>query len=408
MTGIRSRILPQSAERGVGRLLAARSVRALSDGLVATTIAAYLTARGFSGGQIGLLITATLLGSAVVVMAAAANASRLAPAVILRWCSIAMIATGIGFAVIPWYWLLVAVAAFGPLNPSGGDVSAFLPAEQSTLTAMVSDGDRTAMFARYNLIASASAAAGALVAGVPLWFGRRWGWSDSAALRLVFWAYALVGSIAALLYASLARVRGPAPRSSKLGASKARIRKLSALFALDSAGGGFAVQSLVALWLSRRHHFTLAGIGLILSATSLLSATSALLAPRLARRLGLVRTMVFTHIPANVLLICCALAPNSTVAVACLLGRSLLAQLDVPARQSYVMAIVEPAERVAAAAYTNVPRSLAAATTPAIAGWLLDRSDVGWPLMIAGLIKITYDLLLLVTFGAIRPPEESR
>ena len=408
MTGVRARILPASAARGVGRLLAARSVRALVDGLVATTIAAYLTARGFSGSQIGLLITATLLGSAVVVITAAANAARFGPAVILRWCSVAMVATGIAFALIPWYWMLVAVAMVGPLNPSGGDVSAFLPAEQATLSSMVSDTDRTAMFARYSLFASASAAAGAAVAGVPLWFGHRWGWADRDALRLVFWAYAVVGAIAALLYSSLARATGAPQRSAKLGASKARIRKLAVLFALDSAGGGFAVQSLIALWLSRRHHFTLAGIGLILSATSLLSASSALLAPRLARRLGLVRTMVFTHIPANILLIGAALAPTSRTAVACLLGRSLLAQLDVPARQSYVMAIVEPAERVAAAAYTNVPRSLAAATTPAIAGWLLDRSNVGWPLMIAGVIKIVYDLSLLATFGAIRPPEESR
>ena len=184
--------------------------------------------------------------------------------------------------------------------------------------------------------------------------------------------------------------------------------RLAAVFSIDSFGSGFAGQSILVLWLSLRFDLSTAASGAIFFWSGLLSAASALLAPRLAARVGLVRTMVFTHLPANALLVAAAFAPTAEVAVACLLARALLSQLDVPARTSYVMAIVDPSERSAAASVTNVPRSLASAIPPVFVGWMLEHSTFGWPLIVAGLIKITYDLLFLFLFQHVRPPEEQR
>ena len=193
---------------------------------------------------------------------------------------------------------------------------------------------------------------------------------------------------------------------SRLGPSRAVVYRLAAIFSLDSLGGGFAVQSILVLWLSLRFDLSTATSGAVFFWSGVLSASSALLAPRLARRIGLIRTMVFTHLPANGLLMAAALMPNAGLAVACLLARSLLSQMDVPARTSYVMAIVRPEERAAAASVTNVPRSLAAALPPLAAGWMLQHSTFGWPLLLAGGLKVVYDLSLLALFHDIRPDEE--
>ena len=394
------RILPPTTDPRATRLLVARGLRAGADGLVAATLTAYLASRGFSAARIGLLVTATLLGSAVVVLAVGSRADRVQPGQVLRGCAVAMVFTGALFAFVPWFVPLLVVAAFGPLNPSAGDVSAFLPAEQALLPSLVGAEHRTALFARYSLVAFGASALGAALAGVPLALGRRLEWSSQRSLSTVFWLYAVLGTVLVFVYGPVAKLhRTDAVRSTRLGESKARIRKLAALFCVDSAGGGFVVTSLIALWLDRRHRFSLAQVGGALAAMQMLSALSSLAAPGLARRFGLVRTMVFTHLPANALLIGAAFAPSGRSAVALLLARALLSQMDVPARQSYVMSIVQPAERAAAAAYTNVPRSLAAAATPALAGWMLGRSNFGWPLVIGGTLKATYDLLLLQQFG---------
>ena len=394
------RILPPTTDPRATRLLVARGLRAGADGLVAATLTAYLASRGFSAARIGLLVTATLLGSAVVVLVVGSRADRVQPGQVLRGCAVAMVFTGALFAVVPWFVPLLVVAAFGPLNPSAGDVSAFLPAEQALLPSLVGAEHRTALFARYSLVAFGASALGAAVAGAPLAVGRRLEWSTQRSLSMVFWLYALLGAVLVFVYGPVAKLhRTDAVRSTRLGESKARIRKLAALFCVDSAGGGFVVTSLIALWLDRRHHFSLAQVGGALAAMQMLSALSSLAAPALARRFGLVRTMVFTHLPANALLIGAAFAPSGRSAVVLLMARALLSQMDVPARQSYVMSIVQPAERAAAAAYTNVPRSLASAATPALAGWMLGRSNFGWPLVIGGTLKATYDLLLLHQFG---------
>ena len=289
-----------------------------------------------------------------------------------------MIATGIGFAVFDTFWPLALVGLVGTLNPTGGDVSVFLPTEQALLPSTVDDEHRTALFARYALIGTLGSAVGALLAGVPMWLGGRLDATATTALRATFLAYALTGVAVLIRYRSLSPALDPSTdrRASALGPSRATVYRLAALFSLDAFGGGFVITALVVLWLQRRFGLSIATSGTVFFWAGVLSAFSALVAVRIAKRIGLVRTMVFTHLPANALLVATALMPNAPLAVTCLLARAALSQMDVPARTSYVMAMVTPAERPAAASITNVPRSLAAALPPVVAGWMLSRSHV--------------------------------
>jgi predicted MFS family arabinose efflux permease len=225
--------------------------------------------------------------------------------------------------------------------------------------------------------------------------------------RGVFLLYALIGAIVLWQYRQLTPAIEPEFRANRpLGESRPLVIRLAAVFCIDALGGGFVVQSLLALWLYRKFGLSTGTAGAIFFWTGLLSGISALVAVRIAGRIGLVRTMVFTHLPSNVLLIMTALMPNLGLAVTCLMLRSALSQMDVPTRTSYVMAIVSPAERPAAASITQVPRSLASAAPPLLAGWMLDNSTYGWPLIAGGLLKIVYDLTLLGLFRNVRPPEE--
>jgi predicted MFS family arabinose efflux permease len=286
-------------------------------------------------------------------------------------------------------------------------VSVFLPTEQALLPATVDDVHRTSLFARYSFIGFSMAAIGSLLAVVPQSFIDL-GVDEDSALRSVFVVYALAGVVVLLLYRRLSTAveLREGPPATPLGPSRHLVYRLAATFSLDAFGGGFVVQSLLALWLLRRYGLTLAATGVIFFVTGLLGGVSGLVAAPLARRIGLVNTMVFTHLPANALLVLTPFMPNVQLAVACLFLRASLSQMDVPARTSYVMAVVTPAERPAAASVTNVPRSLAAAMSPLLAGWLLQRTTFGWPLVIGGLLKATYDVLLLVQFRHVRPPEE--
>lgn len=392
-----------------GRLLRTRGLRALADGLVAVVLPSFLLARGFSPAQVGAVITATLLGSAAVTLAIGLRGGRLDRVHLLQLMAVLMVVTGLAFGMVAAFGALLAVAALGTINPSSGDVSAFLPIEQALLPDTVAPTKRTHVFARYSLVASLAGAVGSLAAVGPEWVAGHTDLSELDAERGVFFAYALVGVVLLLQYRRLAprpplEVEGLG--RSGLGRSKAIVVRLATLFSLDAFGGGFVVQSILVLWLSLRFGLSTASAGAIFFWAGLGSASSALLAPKLAARIGLVRTMVFTHIPASLLLMAAALMPSAGPAVVCLLLRSLLSQMDVPARTSYVMAVVDPAERTAAATVTNVPRSLAAALPPLAAGWMLQHSSFGWPLLIAGTLKITYDLTLLALFRNVRPPEE--
>jgi MFS family permease len=397
-------LLPESATPLAARLVAARALRGFADGFTSVFLAAYLSALGFSPFQIGALATATLLGSAALTLAVGLLAHRLPPRFVLLGASALMLATGAGFAGLSEFWPLLLLAFAGTLNPSSGDVSVFLPTEQALLAESVSDRHRTAIFARYNVAGALLGALGALASGLPELAARRFGLELSDALRAGFWLYGALALPIALLYWT-------APRGALAAGSPARplarsrriVLQLTALFSLDSFGGGFAVQTLLALWLFQRFDLSLQAAGSFFFAAALLAGFSQLVSARLADRIGLVRTMVYTHLPANVFLMLAALMPDAPLALTCLLLRAALSQMDVPARQSLVMAVVPVEERAAAASVTNVPRSLATALAPLLAGALLSRSSFGWPLLVGGALKIAYDLLLLARFRTLGP-----
>ncbi|HVX71003.1 MAG TPA: MFS transporter [Mycobacteriales bacterium] len=376
-------------------LIIARALRGFADGFASVLLARYLVELGFSGLQVGVLVTATLLGSAALTLVAGLRLARFGARSVLLWSCALMAATGVGFGTVTWFWPLVLIGFVGTLNPSGGDVSLFLPTEQAALATLTPLRDRAHRFGVYNLAGTLAGAGGALVSAVPARLAREMGWSVPRTERISFLVYVVVAACAAAVYSRMGEhLPGPAMQTG-LHRSRAIVMRLSLLFSIDSAGGGFALQSLLVLYLYLRFDLSPAVTGATLAATGVLSAFSQLASARIAARIGLVRTMVFTHLPANLCLILAGLVPNATAAIALLLVRSSLSQMDVPARQALVMRLVEPDERAAAASLTNVPRSLGSATTPALAGALFDWSHIGWPLVIGGAMKVIYDLLLL-------------
>jgi len=397
-----------SSRRDGVRITATRGIRGFVDGTVSVVLAAYLTLLGYSGKQVGLVVTSMMLGSAALTLLTGVHGHRLARRTILLGGALLMITTGVVYASTSALVVLVIVGAIGTMNPSNGDVSVFLPIEQSLLPATAPDERRTALFARYAFVGSIFGAIGSLAAGVPDWIDRHTSLDEEQALRGVFFAYAVAGVGALLIYRSLSPAIEPAVdvQPQPLGESRGIVYRLAAVFSLDAFGGGFTVQSLLALWLYRRFDMSVPAAGALLFWTGVCSAFSAFVAARVAKRIGLIRTMVFSHMPAQVLLVSAALMPNLPLAVACLVARSLLSAMDAPLRSSYVMAVVSPPERAAAASVTGVPRSLAAALPPLAAGWMLDHSTFGWPLVIAGTVKFVYDCLLLQMFRNVRPPEE--
>ena len=360
----------------------------------------YLLELGYGALATGMIATATLLGSAILTLLAGVSAGRAPVKTLLSGAAVLMTLTGVGFATIGDFWPLVLIAFVGTLNPSSGDVSVFLPLEQAELAGVVSNRDRTRQFARYSFIGSVMAAVGALAAGLPERAADFFGINSKFGLQGAFLVYAGLGLIVLAIYRSLPATREPRGfrQGPLLGQSRQIVLGLAALFSLDAFAGGFVVQSLLALWLFEKFDLSLATAGLIFFWTGVLSAFSYFIAARIADRIGLLNTMVFTHLPANVCLILTAFAPSLGTAVALLLLRSALSQMDVPTRTSYVMSIVRKDERAAAASVTAVPRSLAAAVSPMLSGALLAISTFGWPLILAGGLKITYDLLLLMLY----------
>ena len=393
-------LLPASATTDAARVIASRALRSFADGFVSITLAVYLDLLGFSAFQVGAIVTSTLLGSAALTLAVGLVSQRFPPRRVLFGSALLMAATGLGFALVSDFWPLMLIAFAGTLNPSGGDVSVFVPTEQAVLSDEVAIAERTALFARYSLVGALLGAFGALASGAPALAANRLGIDLVHAFRAGFLIYGLFAVGIAVIYAGLHRSRPTVvtTRHAPLQRSRAVVLKLTALFALDSFGGGFVVDSLLALWLFLRFDLSVEAAGSIFFAARLLSAFSQLISPRLAARFGLIETMVFTHLPANAFLVVAAFMPTAPLAVTFLLLRTALSQMDVPARQSYVMTVVPPEERAAAASVTNVPRSLATALSPLLAGAMLQSSTFGWPLIVGGLIKIAYDLMLLAQF----------
>jgi MFS family permease len=381
-------------------LLVARGLRAFGDGFISLLLPVYLLALGFTPFEVGVIATGTLLGSAALTLVVGHYAHRFDFRTLLLAAAALMTATGLCFAVTADFWPLLVVAVVGTLNPSSGDVSVFLPLEHALLAKLAPDRLRTAWFARYSIVGALLAAAGALFAGAPQLVARHTSLSMHGALQAMFALYGLLGMASALVYRRLPA--GPArtreAKAAPLVEGKRVVYALAALFSIDALGGGFIVQSMLALWLFERFALSTITAGVIFFWTGVFAAMSYVVAVKIANRIGLVYTMVFTHLPSNVLLILVAFAPDLTTSVALLLLRSALSQMDVPTRSSFVMAIVPPAERPAAASVTSVPRSLASASSPLLAGYLLGISTFGWPLVIAGALKIVYDVLLLAFF----------
>ena len=395
-------------KRRVHLLLAAKGLRAFGDGYVALLLPAYLLNLGYSPLQVGLIATTTLLGSGLLTLLVGLYAHRYHFRSLLLVATMLMAGTGLGFAFATDFWPLVLIALIGTLNPSSGDVSVFLPLEHAVLAQLAEDKRRTAVFARYSLVGSLVAALGSLAAGLPTWIADTANVTLTAALQAMFVLYAVLAGLTAVAYRALPTTLGAGPqqRAAPLTSSRKTVYTLAALFSLDAFAGGFVVQSMVALWLYQKFSLSLAAAGNLFFWTGILTACSYVVAARIASRFGLVNTMVFTHLPSSLCLVAIPFMPSLGYVIALLFLRSALSQMDVPTRSSYVMAIVPPPERPAAASITSVPRSLASAVSPFLAGSLLGASSFGWPLLIAGTLKIVYDALLFIHFRSVRPPEE--
>lgn len=392
--------LPQGVDATARTLLLCRGLRAFCDGYVAVLLPAYLLALGMGAIEVGLISTLTLAGTAVVTIALGVWGHRAPQRLLLVGAALLMCATGLGFAGLSSFWPLALVAFVGTINPSAGDVSVFVPLEHAQLAQAARGEDtRTTLFARYTFIGSLCAALGALASAVPTLMTAHTELVLVDALRLMFWLYAAFALMVWWCYRRLPiAVAGQGAVATPLTVSRTVVWRLAALFSLDAFAGGLLVNSLLALWLFQRFDLSLAQAGLFFFWSGLATMGSQLLAPRLARRIGLLNTMVFTHIPANLLLIATAFAPSLSWALGLLLARGALSQMDVPARSAFVMMVVTPPERAAAASFTAVPRSLASALGPSLGAALLAGGWLAAPLLLCGGLKIIYDLALLNSF----------
>ena len=382
----------------------ARALRDFGDGFVAILLPVYLTALGLSAFDVGLVATLALFGSALLTLGAGFLAARYDVRGLLLAASALMIATGLAYAAANDYAVLLIVAFVGTINPSGGSTSVFVPLEHTVISGAIEPARRTWAFARYSLIGALAGALGALAAATPEWLAPL-GIGTIAAIKIMFAFYAFIGLLGAFAYHRIAPIKKN-QTSAPLGPSRGIVYKLAALFAVDAFAGGFVVQSLLALWLFERFDLSLAAAGAFFFCSGVLAAFSFPVAAWIGSRIGLVNTMVFTHIPSSLCLIAAAFAPSLDWALVLLLVRAALSQMDVPTRSSYVMAVVTEAERPAAASVTAVPRSLASAASPALAGALFAAGLQVWPLLLCGGLKIAYDLMLLAAFRRIKPPEE--
>jgi len=401
-------------------LLLTRFTRLFAYGLISVILVFYLVGIGLSDSQTGLLLTLTLVGDTVISFFLATQADRVGRRSMLIIGALLMAIAGLAFAFTTnFLWLLIA-GTIGVISPSGNEVGPFLSIEQAALSHAVTPQTRTGVFAWYALTGSFATALGALAGGLLSQSIHRTRASSVGGYRAVILLYSAIGILLVFIFLRLSREAEVAPsertftggsftRMFGLHASRRIVAKLSALFALDAFAGGFVIQSFAAYWFYLRFRINPATLGAIFFWANILSGISALLASRLASRIGLVRTMVVTHLPSNILLLLVPLMPNLTAAIAVLLARFSISQMDVPTRQSYTMAVVAPEERSAAAGISGVARTIGSAVSPVFVGLLFARPAlINLPFYIAGSLKIVYDLLLYRAFVANIPPEERR
>lgn len=389
-------------------LFATCGVRSFAYGFLSVVLGLYLDSVGLSTLQIGWVFTAALAGGAVMTVVITAVADSFGRRSLLMLGALLMALAGCIFAISEKPILLIFAAIFGTISPSGKEVGPFLSLEQAIIPQTTRDQHRTAVFSAYNLVGSFAGALGALAVGVPSLFAL----SALAGYRLLVWGYVACAVAMTLLFALLSPAveaetqTGSAARRVGVQKSRGIVAKLAGLFALDAFAGGFIVQSIVAYWFYLRYRTDLNALGGIFFGTNLLAALSFLAAPAFARRFGLLNTMVFTHLPSNFLLLLVPLMPSLESAVAVLLVRHLLSQMDVPTRQSYTMAVVDADERAAAAGILSVARNAGAAAAPLFTGVILINPTLGLPFLLAGGIKVIYDLWIFTVFRKVKPPEE--
>lgn len=400
-------------DRNIVLLFTTRTLRLFGYGFLSVVLALYLAESGFDDFLMGALFSLTLVGDAGISLLLTTSADRFGRRKTLVIGAILMMAAGLVFILTSNPLLLIIAAVIGVISPSGNEIGPFLPVEQAMLSQLVSKGQRTAVFAWYGLIGSLATACGALVGGFMARLLQDGGMSPLDSYRVILLGYAIIGGVLALVFTGLsgeceaARSTSPAAPKNRIGLHKSRgvIFKLSLLFSLDAFAGGFVLQSFMAYWFHVRYGADEAALGSIFFGANLLAGFSALLAVPLAKKIGLIRTMVFTHLPSNILLILVPLMPNFALAITMLLLRFSISQMDVPTRQAYTMAVVDPDERSAAAGITGIARSVGASLSPAVAGALLSVF-IGGPFMVAGGLKIVYDLVLYRNFKASNVSDE--
>jgi MFS family permease len=387
-------------------------------GGLAVILVLYLAGLGLDGTAVGLILSLTLIGDIGISLWLTTHADRLGRRRVLITGALLMTGAGIVFALTDAFPLLLLAATIGVISPSGNEVGPFLAVEQASLSEVTAGSNRTSVFARYNLAGSVATATGALAAGIAITGLRARGFDELAAYRLILIGYAAVGIAQAVVFSSVSSEVEVAPGNrvessvgSRLGLRRSRetVFRLAALFTVDAFAGGLVMQSLIAYWFHVTYGVSEAVLGGIFFAANLLAAASALAAAGIARRIGLINTMVFTHLPSNVLLILVPLMPNLALAILVLLARFSISQMDVPTRQSYTMAVVDPDERSAAAGVTGIARSTGAALSGNVAAPLFAAPALAaLPFIAAGALKIAYDLALWKLFRARPAPEEVR
>ena len=397
---------PASLGRDGQLLFITRAARMFSYGFLSVVLVLYLAGLGFSEGRIGLLLTLTLVGDVLVSLWITLHADRLGRKRMLVLGAVLMVIAGVPFALSGDFTVLVLAATFGVISPSGNEVGPFLAIEQAALSQVLPEDRRTGVFAWYHLAGAFATALGALAGGWTAQVLQASGMAPVASYRVLVFAYAAVGLLLAGLFSRMSGAMEAPTASAAVGrwglhGSKGVVLRLSALFSLDAFAGGFVIQSLVAYWFHQRFGVEPGALGTIFFAANVLAGLSALYAVRLARQIGLVRTMVVTHIPSNVLLILVPLMPNLPLAIGVLLLRFSISQMDVPTRQAYTMQVVAPDERSAAAGITGIARTTGTAISPVLAGPMLAVPALaGLPFLIAGSLKLLYDLLLYRSFRA--------
>jgi MFS family permease len=396
-------------------LLGARIVRTFSYGFLSVILAIYLKLIGFNDILIGVVLTATLVNSVFFNLFSSAYADRIGRRKILVLYAVLMIISSVIFFVTDNYVALIIAALVGTINVTGSEVGAFLSLEQALLPQTVSGiQKRNSIFAIYNTVGTFAMSAGVLVSGLPSILQQNYGFDQIGAIKSLFIIYAACALVVLAIYLMLSKnieVKDGAAKSSlsiKTISTKSRgiIAKMSTLFAVDSFGGGFVIQSIVSFWFYTRFGADLSTLSYLFAIAGVLTALSFMASTKIASKIGLVNTMVFTHIPSNILLIILAFAPTFSIAISLYLARMSISQMDVPTRQSYLMGVVRENERIPAATITNTSRNIAQAVSPSLSGIIIQALSLSAPFVFGGVLKIVYDVGLFFSFRKIKPPEE--